>query len=326
MGEKTRFQKVLQMNSKEHFKSYKVGKVWLYTSIASLAVGVGLIGGMGMTAQAAAADDGNPVAAPANPTSDATTTAADNNSATAGSTNTDNLKTTGSQLQSTVDTAKSTGVAVTQEPSKTVTTTPDQLADTVADVKSDYTQQEQDLQTATTKQQTDNATYATAKQNYDNDVVDIKSTNTQWTDAELVKLLAGEGNEVDVTGTTDVTGAERVTASDQAKAAAEISLQPGYTVTNGDGSAIKQQPLTTDTQPSWTYHNAFVDPKTGDMVNVVETITGFTPSKGSSGSFYLPVTNYIGFQPFLTSAMLLLSWTTLMPKLANRSPLMLLLG
>lgn len=296
MGGKTRLQKILQMNSKEHFKSYKAGKIWLYTSIAGLAVGFGLVSGPSLTSQAATVNDGNPTAAPATPAS-----AADNNSATADSTNTDNLKTTAAQLQSTVDTAKSTGVTVTQEPSKTVTTTPDQLANTVASVKSDYTQQEQALQTATTKQQTNNATYATAKQNYDNDVVDIKSTNTQWTDAELVKLLAGEGDKTDVTGTTDVTNAERVSASDQAKAAAEVSLQPGYTVTNADGSAIKQQPLTTDTQPSWTYHNAFVDPKTGDMVNVVETITGFTPSKGSTQSYYLPVTNYIGFQPFNVS-------------------------
>lgn len=285
------------------------------TSIASLTLGFGLFYGSSLTSYAVATDQTS-VATSGSADSGATnnTAAPDTikktDSTPESTTNTDNLTAASSQLQQTVDTAKDTGVTVTQKPSETVKTMPDQLSNTVASVKNDYDQQEQAINAVMPTQKQDNEAYEAAKDKYDRNVVDIKSTNKSWTDAELVKLLAGGGDKTDVTGITDVTETEKTAASDEAKKAAVVTLKPGYTVTLADGTPVNastQLPLDSNTKPTWTYNNAFVDPQTGDNIDVVETITGYTPSKNTRTDpltdpnkphVYKISTQYIGFQPY----------------------------
>lgn len=211
--------------------------------------------------------------------------------------NTDQLQTTSSNLQTAVDTAKETGVIVTQNPTKTVTTTPDQLADTVNSVKADNDAQAQTLAEATTKQVANQADYDQKKQAYDDDTVAIVSTNTDaWSDDQLVKLLAGNGDVMKTDSDTDVmtgdkvsavTEADKIAASDEAKAVSTITLSPGAVYVpnwdtlnpdHPDGSI--GEPIG-DNQPTWTYENAFTDVKTGRKVNVIETVTGYTQAKPS---------------------------------------------
>lgn len=335
MGGKNNWQKVAQMNAKEHYKAYKVGKNWTFTSIASIAVGFGLFWGANVTGYAATAvasdstttvtntpDTSKVAAQGTKPDSDGAVVsktnaqgAASTNSestvattneqavtpetnAADGTTNTDKLKGDSSQLQDAVNDAKEAGVDLTKNDPKTVTTTPEGLADTEADVKSDYEAQIQQLKDALAKQKLNNEAYAALKAAFDNNEVTIKSTVPDWSDAELIKLLAGEGNAADVTGTTSVTDAEKLAASDEAKASVLIRLQDGYTVTKADGTPVGSMDLTPGAHPSWTYHNAFVNSETGNMIDVVETVTGYKLAKGTTSARIVPTTNLIGFQPY----------------------------
>lgn len=226
-------------------------------------------------------------------------------------TNTDQLKTTSADLQSAVDTAKTTGVVVTQNPTETVTTTPDKLADTVSSVKADNDAQAQALADATAKQVVNQKTYDDAKQKVADDTLTIKSKDSVWTDDQIVKLLAGNGDVttyiqpikdgdngvlVDAsTGDTipEATEAEKVAASDEAKVVSLVDLEAGYklvTTWNNDQHIENNQ-------PTWTYENAFTDAKTGRKVNVIETVTGYTLAKGKTFSWITITPDHIGFQP-----------------------------
>lgn len=279
--------------------------------IASFAIGSGLFFQSELKSYAATTGEAGTTAVTSTPT--AATAAGETRSATPATTTTDTtsdvntaaLKDTSSEIQSKVDTAKSTGVAVTTNPAKTVTTKPDELADTVASVKADYDQQATAIQTATDTQTANNAAYDKAKAAYDNNQVEIKSTAGGWTDAELVKLLAGNGNETDVTGTKDVTEAETQAASDEVKKAAQIKVQSGTTVTDKDGNLISQKQkiyLADDPYPSWTYNNVFVDPATGRQISVTESVTKYDLSKNADGTdkndqHVDVLTDNIGFYP-----------------------------
>ncbi|KRK48829.1 LPXTG cell wall anchor domain-containing protein [Secundilactobacillus kimchicus] len=306
---KNNWQRVGQMNSKRHYKAYKAGSHWVFATMTSLVLGAGALFGTSVTADAATTDPATEtVAAKAAANKQSTDSQSPTNPATAPSvdnTNTQKLATSASDLQSAVDTAKSTGVAVTQNPSKTITTTPDKLATTADQVKADYESQTQALNQATDKQKANNSTYASDKEKYDKNEVTINPVNSGWTKEALVKLLAGKGHKTDVTDATKVTQEETTAASDEAKKAAQVTLKAGNTVTDKDGQSIKdgyQITLSGDTNPTWTYNNAFVDPATGRMISVVETISGFVPLDGATDTHLNVHTDSIGFQPYNTKS------------------------
>ncbi|WP_054659303.1 KxYKxGKxW signal peptide domain-containing protein [Secundilactobacillus kimchicus] len=209
------------MNSKRHYKAYKAGSHWVFATMTSLVLGAGALFGTSVTADAATTDPATEtVAAKAAANKQSTDSQSPTNPATAPSvdnTNTQKLATSASDLQSAVDTAKSTGVAVTQNPSKTITTTPDKLATTADQVKADYESQTQALNQATDKQKANNSTYASDKEKYDKNEVTINPVNSGWTKEALVKLLAGKGHKTDVTDATKVTQEETTAASDEPK-------------------------------------------------------------------------------------------------------------
>lgn len=220
-------------------------------------------------------------------------------------TNTDQLKTTSADLQTAVDTAKTTGVVVTQDSTKTVTMTPDKLADTVSSVKADNDAQAQALADATAKQVVNQKTYDDAKQAVENDTLTITSGNqTKWPADQIVKLLAGNGDVMQANSDKDlmtgaqvsaVTNADKIAASDEAKVASLINLEEGHKlVSNWD----KSQQIGTN-QPTWTYENAFTDARTGRKVNVIETVTGFTQLNEAEVDNRIETidSNDIGFQP-----------------------------
>lgn len=230
-------------------------------------------------------------------------------------TNTDQLKTTSADLQTAVDTAKTTGVVVTQNPTKTVTTTPDKLADTVSSVKADNDAQAQALADATAKQVVNQKTYDDAKEKVTAGTLTIKSTDTEWSDDQIIKLLVGNGDVM--TGTPKKTGdeastetpnetgdevstatdAEKIAASNEAKIASLITLEAGHKfVSTWDQN---QQMGENNNWPTWTYENAFTDAKTGRKVNIIETVTGFKQLNEAPAENKLMTIdkNDIGFQP-----------------------------
>lgn len=212
-------------------------------------------------------------------------------------TNTDQLKTTSANLQTAVDTAETTGVVVTQNPTKTVTTTPDQLADTVSSVKADNDAQAQALTDATVKQAANQKDYDDAKEALAKDTLTITSDNAEWSDNEMVKLLAGNGDVMTIDDKDiAVTDEEKIAASDEAKVISTITLDKANAKLVNDwdmGQAMDETNM-----PSWTYENAFTDTKTGRKINVIETVTGFTPAKGTTSSGLVSIaSDNIGFQP-----------------------------
>lgn len=315
MVSQNKHQQVQRMNSKVRYKSYKVGKHWVVACIASFAIGSGLFFQSELKSYAATTGEAGTTAVTSTPT--AATAAGETQSATPATTTTDTasdvntaaLKDTSSEIQSTVDTAKSTGVAVTTNPAKTVTTTPDKLADTVASVKADYDQQAAAIQTATDTQTANNAAYDKAKAAYDSNQVEIKATAGGWTDAQLVKLLTGKGanDKTDVTNAVadDVTDADLLAASDEAKKAAQINVKAGTVVTDENGNPVKMNQVvhfSDNASPSWKYNSVFLDPATGKWIDAVETITGYVAAKDAKGQVladqYIEIyTDNIGFNP-----------------------------
>ncbi len=196
-------------------------------------------------------------------------------------TNTDNLTATTKNLQTSVDTAKSTGVIVTENDPKTITTTQEGLASTVAEVESENATQIDAINAATAKQEENNTAYATAKAAYDNKTVTITTNSSDdWTDEALIKFLGGGDS------------ATAETASDEAKKVADITFNKGATLIDATNKSLEDGNL-----PTWTYKNAFKDPQTGRMIDVVESITSYTPALGNNNSYIDTTSDQIGFTP-----------------------------
>ncbi|ANZ66268.1 MucBP domain-containing protein [Secundilactobacillus paracollinoides] len=212
---------------------------------------------------------------------EAVTTPSETAPVSASTTNTDSLKTSSSDLQNAVDTAKDTGVAVTENDPKVVTTTPDDLAETVAQAETDNATAISDLKTATENQEPNNAAYAAEKEVYDNNTVAITSSSPDnWTDEELIQFLGGGAS-----ATTE-------TASDEAKKVADITFSEGAKRIDATNKTLNDGNL-----PSWTYEKAFTDPQSGRLITVVESITGYTPAKGTTNSYIDTTADQIGFTP-----------------------------
>lgn len=203
----------------------------------------------------------------------------------ASTTNTDSLKASSSDLQNAVDTAKDTGVAVTEIDPKVVTTTPDDLAETVSKVKDDNAQQISTLEETTAKQETDNANYDAAEESFVNIPIIITSTDTsEWSTQQIKDFLAGTSNATDQE------------AAAEAKNVVNVTFNKDTALNLPDNNSLNDGNL-----PTWSYTNALTDPSTGRSVDIIESITSYTPAKGTTNSWVDPNSSdakkQIGFTP-----------------------------
>lgn len=183
-------------------------------------------------------------------------------------TNTAALQTTSTTLTDAVTSATTAGVTVTQDATQTLDATPATLANAEAQVATDYAAQTATLADTTAQQEINNSDYATEKLAYETDPVTITSNSDDWTVDGIKTLLGG-------TGATD------------ADIAAEVKKLANVTLNKKTMTYVQlSSSLTLDdgNQPSWEYKNAFLDPQTGRYIDVVETVTGYTPAKGADGS------------------------------------------
>lgn len=315
--------KVVRNNLEIHHKTYKAGKRWVYASIAGLAMGAGLIFSGSLNAQADTTTTGTTAentgsnastdlqsasnvalsvkastatsAKTAAVTSDTTDGSGSDAASTAPATSdeqaTDSsaastMQSATSGLNSSVSAASDAGATVTSS-NNVVSVAPDQLDSAADSIAADYQSQAAAIDQTTVAQQSDDAAYAVSKSNYDNDVVSIVpqatggSSTAEW-DVDTIKSFFGGGTDEQV--------------SDQAKKVADVNLTKGYTFSS-DYSNNSKVPLGTGEDPTWEYDNAFVDPQTGREINVVETVTGYTPAQGTSDSYVQIYTDQIGFTP-----------------------------
>ncbi|WP_155288052.1 MucBP domain-containing protein [Lacticaseibacillus zhaodongensis] len=217
-----------------------------------------------------ATDSANSAAPAAVPSSAATT-------ATEGQ-QTAELRQSSTGLDSAKLAASSAGVNVTTKPTQTQTVDRSNglaqgLEAAVDSVKDAYADQIDALNTAKTKQDSDNAVYQQAKTAYDNQTVEISSTNDDWTSDQLTNFLAGK---TDIN--SPVTDADREAASDAVKNSTLINMNKSTVhITEPDNPL-----LTNGNLPSWTYTNVFTDSKTGKSINIRESITAVTLNKDAN--------------------------------------------
>ena len=319
---------------KTHYKAYKAGKRWLFAAISTAAF-AGAVGfsnphvtfadtlsestsqtvepqlpasitdpAAGET-QASVSDSTD---SPADGTTDATTESDDITTPPTpapnpvSDSNTQALAASAKALDDQVKAAKANHVSVTETAPTINQATPENLSEQTASVVTANETTQASITDASNIQAANNEAYQTEKADYDNQTVTIASTNKEWTDAEIVHLLADEGGESDVSEATEFTDEQRLAASDQVKRAASVTFNKGATVTNVDGTPLASLELQIrpDAMPAWKYNNAFTDPATGRSINVVETITDYkvaTNANKDNGNYVEITNNQIGFTP-----------------------------